>query len=484
MRSARHMASRAALMVGAAALALALAGAPAMAASPALLVAWRGVVSHSPEYAAAVAHRDAGLEGRAQARALWLPSLSAQGSAARRSFETSTSGARFAAPGFGTSDGVDFRTSIVGGAARQWAFVLQQPIVDAARVADAEGFTARARAANAQYRIAMQELMLRTAEALAAVTESGLQLHAAQLQRDSAERERDAARQRYEAGDLPVTDWREAQAQCDLLRVHELDVQQAFAVANEAYASFTGLAPPPVGVVPPMAESAAQAAGDGSDRASPGELDAWLRRAQSNSPVLELGRSQLDSSEAERRRWSRSDGIQLSLVGQFGRETLSGHGDYGESGMTQRLATLGVQATLPLFTGGMRAAQRRAAEAGARAARAELLAAQDQVQLQTRSAWLAAGNARARLRALQLASESAALRLDATRIGHESGERTLQELLSAEAADAQSRAAAAAARCDGLVAQLRLAAAAGALDEQALGESAAGDYACGPEPGE
>ncbi len=443
-----------------------------------LVEAWQGVLDHSPEYAAAVARRDAGQAARQAARALWLPTLAGQAGLALRSSSSETTGAQFSAPGFGTSNDVDFRTSINGGNDRQWSLVAQQPILDASRVADSQVARARALMAEAQFRQAEQSLMLRTAEALAATVETGARLRAVQRQRESAMRARDTAQARYEAGDLPVTEWREAQAEADQLSVSELDAQQAFAIANEAWSNLTGLAPPA-----PVSSGAADRAPDSdlSGDAPPksATVEEWLHRAMDRSPVLALQQQQRTAAEAEVRRWARADGFQLSLVGQLGHETLDGSGDYGAASATQRLATVGLQFTLPLFTGGMRSAQRHAADANLRAASADFEAARQQVELQVHSAWLAAGNAHARLRATLRAQDSADSRLDATRIGQQSGDRTLLDMLSAEGAALQARAGSEAARCEGLLATLRLEAAAGTLDETALREASSGPFACG-----
>lgn len=333
--------------------------------------------------------------------------------------------------------------------------------------------------AEAQFHQSEQALMLRTAEALAAVVESGARLRAAQRQRESAMRARDAARARFEAGDLPVTEWREAQAQADALAVAELDAQQANAIANEAYANLTGLAPPSLASdagTPPN-----EPGGDPPGAITPASLapvEDWLRRAQEQSPLLAMQQEQRAVAEAEVRRWARADGFQLSLVGQFGYDSLSGSGDYGQAGSNQRVAAVGLQFTLPLFTGGMRSAQRHAADATLRAASADLDAAQQQVGLQVQSAWIAAGNARARLKAMQRAEASANSRLEATRIGQESGDRTVLDLLGAEGAALQAQAGTASARCDGLLATLRLAAAAGMLDGATLRTADAGTFNC------
>ena len=97
--------------------------------------AWQAAMRHDPAFEAARAQWEAGRTHVAQARALWLPTLSAQGSAGSGDQATHSSGAAFSAPGFGSTNGVDFQTSVNGGTARQWAFVAEQPLFDASRKA-------------------------------------------------------------------------------------------------------------------------------------------------------------------------------------------------------------------------------------------------------------------------------------------------------------------------------------------------------------
>ncbi|MFO1468613.1 MAG: TolC family protein [Steroidobacteraceae bacterium] len=464
---------------------MAVAAAPepvAPAAPSPLSRAWQGVVAQSPEYAAARARREAGTASSSAARALWMPSLGAEGGFGRRSLDTTSTGAQFSAPGFGVSNGVDFRTSVTDGNAHQWALVLQQPLLDAGRVADAEGLRARGRMAEAQFRLAEQALMVRTAEALAAVVEADARFKAVHHQHEAAQRTRDQAQARYESGDIPVTDWREAQAQLDALEVAELDARQGLAVATAAFTDLTGQPPPPandIALTAPAAGIADATAAPTSEPAAEGTLSDWLHRAGETSPALAVQVEMLSQARAELRRWSRLDGFRLSLVGQYGRESLDGRGDFGAAQMTNRVASIGLQASVPLFTGGLRAAQRRAAESGERAAQADLDAARQQVALRTRTAWLEASSARARVRAQHRAGNSALLRLDATRVGFESGDRTLLDLLSAESGAMQAAADSVRARCQGLVATLRLAAAAGTLDAAALDAAGNGDFTCG-----
>jgi outer membrane protein len=156
-------------------------------------------------------------------------------------------------------------------------------------------------------------------------------------------------------------------------------------------------------------------------------------------------------------------------VAQLGRESLSGSGNFGPAGVTSRQASIAVQASLPLFTGGMRSAQRHEARALEHKADADLNVAEQQVRQEVRAAWLGVTTAAARVRALQRLHVSTQDRLGATRLGVEVGGRTSLELLNAEADFLRSDTDYQKAQTDRLLAELQLQAVAGSLAETDLG---------------
>jgi outer membrane protein len=116
-----------------------------------------------------------------------------------------------------------------------------------------------------------------------------------------------------------------------------------------------------------------------------------------------------------------------------------------------------------LFTGGMRSAQRHEAQALQKQSEAELNGAEQQVRQQARAAWLNLTTAMARVQALQRLRESAAGRMEATRLGAETGGRTTLELLNAEADYLQAGADYQRAQSNWMLAALQLRAVAGEL---------------------
>jgi outer membrane protein len=418
--------------------------------------AWQAALRHDPTFAAAQAQWEAGHTHVAQARALWLPTLAAQGSAGRGDQETHTSGAAFSAPGFGSTTGVDFQTSVNGGTARQWAFVAEQPLFDANRIA---GYTEQknvAAMADAQLQQAKQELLLRTSRAYFAVLTHRTQLAALRRLHAAAERARATAQARYESGDIPATDMREAQASADSIGVQELDAQTALALSEASFTDLTGLEPVSLKSLP-ESESA--------QLPQPEALEAWTQRALAGNPQLLVQRLAVSTASAQVSRYGLLNSPKVSVVAQLGRESLRGSGDFGAADTTGRKASIALQASIPLFTGGMRSAQRHEARALEHKADAELEATDQQVRQQTRTAWLGLTTAAARVRALQRLHGSTGDRLGATRLGVEIGGRTALELLNAEADFLRSGTDFQRAQADWLVADLQLQAVTGALTE-------------------
>jgi outer membrane protein len=434
---------------------LLLATQPLWAAGIAVTQTWRAATAHDPAYAAALARRDAGRTHNAQSRALWLPSLIATGSAGQSTVENRTHGAFFSAPGFGSTGGVDFRTEVNGARATRWSFVAEQPLLDGARRADSRAQKYSADIAEAQFRGVEQDLMVRSAQAYFAVLDARAQLQALRQLRAAAERIRGQAQARYEAGDIPATDMREAQAGADATGVQELEAGSALVLSEAAFTDLSGLEPGDLAALPDAA----------TDELPPPEpLETWLARAAANSPLLASQQLATASATAQLSRFSALSAPRVSLVAQFGHESLQGSGDFGATDITGRQASIALQASIPLYTGGGRSAQHREARAQLRQAEAELGGADQQIKQQTRAVWLALTSAAARIRALQQLRGSIASRREATRLGAELGDRTALELLNAEADYQRCAADLQHARSQWFLAELQLRSVAGVLN--------------------
>ncbi|NDP61207.1 TolC family outer membrane protein [Polaromonas sp.] len=440
-----------------AAAALALCAVSAQATD--LMQAWQAARQHDPQAAVADAARAAGETRRAQAASLWRPNVALSGGAGRMSANSATSGAQFAAPGFGQSSGVSFDTSVNNGSSTRWSVTARQPLYNPERSAQRQQLEIGADSADLQWQAAQQDLMLVTTQRYFDMVLAERKLALLRQQQTAVDRAFTEAKDRFELGDAPITDTHEASARARGLQAQVLAAQSELELAQTILLDATGLSPDALQVMAP--------AGEVAPRDLP-PLAQWLTLAQENNPLLRLQRANADAARQETRKHSALAAPTLDLVAQAGRERLSGSGDFGAASNTSRQQMIGLQLNVPLYTGGMRSAKLDEALRLEDKARAEVELASQQTRQQTRAAWLGLQTGQARLSALAEAVTASQARLGATRLGRQVGDRTTLDLLNAENDASAADLALLQARIEVLQNRLRLQALAGQLDEAQL----------------
>jgi len=430
-----------------------------------LIDAWRAAQGADMQYAAAREARAAGAARREQGASLWRPSLQLSGTVGVGSADTSTQGARFSAPGFGTADGANFDTSINGGTATRWALQAKQPLLNRERDAQKRQLELSAEAAELEWQAAQQALMLRVAERYFDAALAAEALSVQRRQQTSVERSLAEARDRFQLGDAPVTDTHEAAARAQAVRAEVLAAETALSLKQAALADITGWSAAQlqslrfgVAAPPPQVQALAD----------------WLAEAKAGNLQLRMQAAGVEIARQEAARYGAGAAPTLDLVAGVAQDRLSGSGDYGSATNSQTNAIVGVQLNVPLYTGGWRSARQDESLRLAAKAVAEGEQQAQQVALQTRAAWLGLTVGASRVAALDEALQATRARLDATRTGREVGERTTLELLNAENDAAAAELALLQARAALLLDRLRLAALAGRLDEAQLQQVNAG----------
>lgn len=421
-----------------------------------LVDAWHAAQQHDLDYAAARAGQQAGATRRDQARALWRPTLALTGVAGIAGADTSVTGARFSAPGFGTSSGVGFDTSVNQGTLGRWSLAASLPLYSRERDAQGRQLGLSADVADLEWADAQQALMLVTTQRYLDVVLAQESLRVLRRQQDAVNKALTETRDRFRLGDVPVTDTHEAAARAEAIAAQVLALETDLQLKQAVFADATGLAPDAAGLMSPAAASAA---------ADTPPLATWLADAEMHNPRL---RMQIAAVEVARQEAAKSSGAlapSVDLVAQIGRERLSGNGDFGSASNAAGNRMIGVQLTVPLYTGGLREARQQEAQRGIDKAQAQADRARQQVAQQVRAAWLGLTVGAGRIEALTQALASSRARLDATRLGRQVGDRTTLDLLNAENDAAGAELTLLAARVDLLMNRLRLAAAAGRLDE-------------------
>jgi outer membrane protein len=424
-----------------------------------LVEAWQAAALNDKGMAVVRASHAAAQPRRDQAASLWLPTVGASATVGVASNQTETTGAQFTAPGLGTSNGVGFNTSINGGTATRWALSAVQPLYNRERRAQQQQLALSVDGADLELQTGRQALMLRTAERYfdLALAEEAVRVQQRQLQ--AVQRATAEVLARFKLGTVPVTDTHEAQARLSGVQAEELAAQTDLQVKRQALADSTALAPDSLSARLPAGTLA-------STPLRP--LEPWLADAQAGNPGLRQQQLAGEIARQEAAKYSLAASPRVDLVAQAMSDRLSGSGDYGSASNHASNQSIGLQLTIPLFTGGWRDAKQSEALLLADKAGAELVNARQQVAQQVRSSWLGLNLGAQRVQALNEALKASQSRRDATRLGQEVGHRTTLDLLRAENDGAAAQLALAQARVGLWLDRLRLAALAGQLDEAAL----------------
>jgi len=278
-------------------------------------------------------------------------------------------------------------------------------------------------------------------------------------QQEALERSWAEAQEKFRLGDAPITDANEAQARALAAKAQVFAAETDLQVKQFALSDVTGIAAQDLHPsIPPESRGPPDLAA----------LEHWMSEASLHNPAL---RMQAVGVEIARQDVSKSRLLaspSLDLVAKVGKDRLSGNGDFGSASNTASSGMIGIQVTIPVFTGGYRSAQHEEALGMAEKARLDEARARQQVALQTRASWMGLTSGADRVAALVAARDASRARLDSMRLGQEVGDRSTLDLLNAQADAAAAELALLQARIGLYTERLRLAALAGALDEDQL----------------
>ena len=411
---------------------------------------------HDKEYLSASTLTDSVDALRAQAGSLWRPQVVLSASAGKASNETKTAGAQFSAPSMGMfNQTADFNTSISNGTMTQWAVSAKQPLYNPARRAQSQQLKLGAQITDLQRQGAEQALIVRTAERYfdAQLAQQKLQLLSAQLK--STQSSTEEAQYRFDIGNRPITEVYESQTQlAEIQAAHygaQSDLQIKLQRLQDAIGHIPAALPNAVQLRQPL------------PKLEP--LAVWQTKAQQNNIELQMQALAVRNAQAKAQEYALGASASVDLVGQIGRQKLSGDGDYGSAKNQQNNSMIGVQLTVPLYTGGYNSAKYQEAQAALKKAQIDLQRTQEQVAQNVNAAWLGAQTAQLQVSALSAALKASAARLDATKTGQEVGHRTVLDVLNAQNQNTQVRINLESAKQQYVMSRLRLGALVQALDE-------------------
>ncbi len=410
-----------------------------------LLEIFHAAQANDPVIAAAYATQQAGEEKLAQGRSLLMPAVNLNANSTLNELNVKYLGA-FPFPGG------NFRYNSYG-----YNLSLVQPLYRQQNWLMYSESELQVAASEAQYHLAEQDLVLRTAQAYFDVLNAQDGVDLAQAQKNAITEQLGQAKRNFEVGSATITDTHEAQARFDLTGAQEIAAQNNLEIKRRVLQQLTNSLP---GYLKRLNDTIAL------ESPQPADMEKWIAEAQLNNPQLAIAQANTKLAEKEVERNRGGHYPTVDLVANYG--TVNASGSSFGVGSDTRNANIGVQLNIPIFQGGLINSKWREADANRERAQQELESARRNVTLQTSQAYFGVVSGMAQVQALQQALVSSTSVLDATKTGQEVGVRTNLDVLNAQQQLYATRRDLYQAEYNYLISKLRLKAATGTLDEAEL----------------
>lgn len=404
-----------------------------------LLQVYGMALERDPKILEIEANRDAALEAKPQSIARLLPTLAIVGTLNMNRFDT-------------TSTFTNAQVGVQGFWDATTFLKLNQPIYHHdywAQLSQADNIVAQA---EAEYGAELQNLFIRTAKAYFAVLAAQDNLEFATAERDALEQQLQQANRRFNVGELPVMDLREAQAGYDLSVANVLAAERAVYVAKVALREIIGVSDITLSKL---------AADSPLAPPSPPNLEAWSELSQ---------RSNLGIIAAENHAEAARKNVEIQFAGHLPSLDLVGSVGIADSnrpaGLVANSQTVGVQLNLPLLQGGAVNSKIRQAERQHDAALHALDQARRSVEKQVQDAYYGVVFSINQAKALKAAVESTRTAVAAAEAGLKVGMRTMVDVLGTQRGYYRAQRDHAQARYDYIVNSLTLKQGASALTRQ------------------
>jgi len=454
----------------AATLALVLLALPLAAPGKDLIGVFEDALHNDPVIRQADANRLAARESKPQALAALLPQLNGTAGITRdhsSGFESQIFEVANPNNPNGPPQLVVARTANqIDNTIQQWALNLRQNVFSWSNWMSLKAASHEVAQAEANYAAAEQQLILRVAQAYFNVLTAIDTLDADQTSLEAISRQLDQANKRFEVGLIAITDVEDAKAARDSAASTVIAAKRTLATSEDQLQEITGqkydaLAKP--GADMPL------------NNPEPADQSRWVNISLEQNLSLISSRLSADIARENVRVAQGGHMPTLDLVaGRSWNYTSSDQNFDGtpfsnvDSKVNDR--QIGLQFTLPIYSGGFTQSKVRQAEYQWIAAKEGVVQSSRATERQARDAYLGVVSGIARVQALRQAVESNQTSLKATEAGYEVGTRTSVDVLNARRLLVQAQTDYATARYDYIVSVLQLRLAAGNLDRTQLTE--------------
>ena len=407
-----------------------------------LLAVYRDAITYDAQFASARAALDAGREKLPQGKSGLLPTVGLSANSSWNEVDTTRrlSGA--------TATNTQYNNN-------GWTLSLSQPLFRWQNwVAYTQAELAVAQA-EAQFGLAKQELIVRAAQAYFDVLLAQDALATAQTQKAAIAEQLESAKRNFEVGTATITDSHEAQARYDLTSAQEIAALNDLTVKQQALRAVIGKEPEGL----KRLKLGVQLIGP-----QPDDINKWVELAETQSASVRIYSALFEIATREIEKQRAGHYPTLDLVASRGRSSASNSTTLG-TGYDSDSSAIGLQLSIPIFSGGVTVSKDREAVALKEKAAAELENARRTAALNARQAYLGVSSGLAQVKAYEAALTSSQSALDSNKLGYEVGVRINIDVLNAQSQLYDTPQKLAKARLDTLGALLKLKAAAGSLGE-------------------
>ncbi len=407
-----------------------------------LLQVYRQALANDAVYASARSAQVAGQEKVAQGRAGLLPGIALSGSYSRINQDMPQ----------GTPDY----------SSNSYRLALAQPLFTLGSWETYQQSKLAVALADTQFAQAQQDLIVRVSQAYFDVLTAQDALIFIRQQQAFISEQLASAKRNFEVGTATITDTNEAQARADLAVAQEIAALNDLEAKRAALQQIVGEAPAELAPLRPGVKLTAP---------EPARIDLWVSSAENQN--YEVLRQQLTLEIAKRE-------IKRSRAGHYPTVDLVASRSHSNSGLANSALvasggssnsnSIGVQWTIPLFSGFAVDSKVREAIALEDKARSDLLFTRRTSAQAARQSFFGVNNGLAQVKALEAAEISSQSALDSNKLGYQVGVRINIDVLNAQQQLYSTRRDLAKARYDTLMNALRLKAATGSLREEDLAQ--------------
>ncbi len=424
---------------------LCVAGLSGPAGAIGLVESYHLAQENDPTLAASWYSLAAALEKRPQARANLLPSVGANGSYGQADNKVR----------FGRANVSDRNIENYG-----WNLQLVQPLFHLQDWATYDQAGELIAQAQAEFNVAQQELILKLSQAYLDLLLAQESIAVANAEEAAARRQIDQSERSFKVGIVPVTDVYEAKTRMSLAQAQTLAAISERETKQAELEKLTG--PIPDAVLPLKADWPLP-------RPQPADAQSWIDNAAVNHPIVQARRAAVRVAEKEISRQRAAHLPTLNVTASYGNAFDSGNATLvSDTDTRNESAQIGLQVSVPIFSGGAIVSRVTEATANLERVRSELEATRREVATMARQAYAGVVNGISQTAALRSAVDFGQLSVEANTAGYRVGTRISLDVLTASQQYHMALRDHAEARFETLMQGLRLKAAVGALQESDL----------------